>query len=246
MSRVLAAAAGLLLACACATSQPASRPPPGGASRRAAEAVARARALRAAGNLAGAEGWLEAALAHDPTDAAARLELADLLVAGGGDTRRAAALLVGLPGTDPTRDQVLGRLAELRDDLPAAEAAYARALAAQDDPEVRLRRALLLERLGRGAELVPELEKVRAARPDDVVARARLAERYEQAGRLADAEVELRWLAEASGRPEAWRRLAAFLTRTRQPDKAKAAEGRAREADRGSKRSLRPLLPSSR
>jgi predicted Zn-dependent protease len=112
---------------------------------------------------------------------------------------------------------------------------------------VRLRRALLLPGLGRGAEQVAELERVRAARPDEAAARARLAELYEQAGRQAETEAELRWLAEQADRPEPWRRLAAFLTRSGQVALAKSAEARAAELEPPpAKRSLRPLPPSSR
>jgi Flp pilus assembly protein TadD len=209
--------------------------------------VERARALRTAGDLTGAEGWLEAALAVAPDDRAARLDLADLLIAEARSPERAASLVEGFPDPDAAKELTLGRLAEQREDLPAAEAAYRRSLLVRDDPEVRLRRALLLERLGRDGEATAELEQVRQARPDDGVVRARLAERYEAAGRLQEAEAELRWLAEAApGRPEGWRRLAALLTRAGQVEKARTAEGLARDADRRSKRSLRPLLPSSK
>jgi thioredoxin-like negative regulator of GroEL len=239
----------ILLACAtaCATAPQARRFPERTLAARSADAVARARALRAAGNVAAAEGWLEAALALDPKSAAARLDMADLLVATGGDAERAGVLLAGLPEGDALRDDVLGRLAELRADPRAAEAAYARSLAVRDDPDVRLRRALLLEALDRRAEVIPELERVRAARPDEAAARVKLAERYEEAGQVAETEAELRWLAEHADRPEPWRRLAAFLARHGQGSRARAAEAKAAELEpQQAKRSLRPLLPSSR
>jgi predicted Zn-dependent protease len=139
------------------------------------------------------------------------------------------------------------RLAEPGGDLAAAEAADARLLAAADDPVVRLRRALLLERLGRDAEAIAELERLRAADPAQAGVRARLAERYEAVGRLGDAEAELRSLAEATPeRPEGWRRLAAFCARHGLAEQASAAEARAREAEARPRRELRPLRPSAR
>jgi len=239
----------ILLACttACASAPQARRFPERTPAARAADAVIRARALRAAGNVAAAEGWLEAALAFEPQSAVARLDLAELLVATAGDTVRVEALMAGLPEGDAHTDDVRGRLAELRADPRAAEAAYARSLAARDDPDVRLRRALLLDGLGRKAEVVPELERVRAARPDEAAARVKLAERYEEAGQVAETEAELRWLAEHADRPEPWRRLAAFLARHGQGSRARAAEAKAAELEpQQAKRSLRPLLPSSR
>jgi len=234
-------------AAACASGSQARRFPERSPASRATEAVGKARLQRAAGNVAAAEGWLEAALASDPRSVAARLDLAELLVATGGDAERAAALLSGLPEGDARRDDVLGRLAELRGDAVVAEAAYARSLALREDPEVRFRRALLLDALGRHAELVPELEKVRAARPDEAAARAKLATLYEEAGRNQETEAELRWLAEHGDRPEPWRRLSAFLARTGKGAQAKAAEARAAELEpQQARRSLRPLPPSSR
>jgi predicted Zn-dependent protease len=77
--------------------------------------------------------------------------------------------------------------------------------------------------------------------------RALLAERYEAAGRLAEAEAELRFGAEATlGRPEGWRRLAAFCTRHGLAEKARDAEARAREAAATPQRALRPLKPTGR
>jgi tetratricopeptide (TPR) repeat protein len=250
---VALALAGLLPSCAGAPPpRPAPRPPPPPApvadpgSARAEELVAQARALRAAGDLAGARSCLEAALALAPADVPARAELADLLLADGIEADRVEALLAGVPEGHPRRDLLLGRLAELRGDLAGAVEAYGRALPAGDDPELRLRRALLLERLGRQDEAVSELERVRAADPGNAVARGRLAERYEAAGRLTEAEEELRALAEASpSRPEGWRRLAAFCKRHGQDDKARAAEARARDAEKKPRRDLRPLRPTA-
>jgi predicted Zn-dependent protease len=120
-------------------------------------------------------------------------------------------------------------------------------LAAADDPGTSLARALALERQGRDAEAIAELERLRAADPGQAGVRARLAERYEAMGRLEEAEAELRGLAEATpGRPEGWRRLAAYCARTGQFEKAHAAEVRVTEAEARPRRQLRPLLPTGR
>jgi tetratricopeptide (TPR) repeat protein len=225
---------------------PAGQPAPG-AGLSPEELIAGARQLRSAGDHAAAQRLLEQAAVLAPDDVEVCFELADLLVADETDLDRAGAMLLAMSSGHPRRDGVLGRLAELRGDPAAAEAAYARQLAVQDDPEVRLRRALVLERLGRDAEATLELEGLRAADPADAVVRARLAERYEAAGRLTEAEAELRALAEAApGRPEDWRRLAAFCTRHGLTEKARLAEARAREAEARPTRALRPLKPTGR
>jgi tetratricopeptide (TPR) repeat protein len=209
--------------------------------------LAIARRLRAQGDHAGAQARLEQAARQAPDSPAVCLEEADLLVAGEVDLDRAGAILGAIPAAHPGRDATLGRLAELRGDAAAAEAAYARQLAASDDPELRLRRALSLERLGRDAEAIAELERLRLADPANAQVRARLAERYEAAGRLPEAEAELRFGAEATlGRPEWWRRLAAFCTRHGLAEKARDAEARAREAATSPPRALRPLKPTGR
>jgi Flp pilus assembly protein TadD len=210
--------------------------------------VARARVLRAEGDVAGARARLEEALQTAPGADEVRIELADLLVADGGDLPLAEALLAGVTGRDaPALHLVLGRLAEARRDDAESAAEYRLALAAEDDSDVRLRRALALERLGRTDEATAELERVRSARPDDAVARSRLAERFEASGRLAEAEAEYRWLAEAQpGRAAEWERLARFYERTGRGQDARAAAARARAAGGRQERTLRKLLPSKR
>jgi predicted Zn-dependent protease len=127
------------------------------------------------------------------------------------------------------------------------EQACARELAVADDPERRLRRALALEQLGRDAEAIVELERLREAEPSRAAARVRLAERYEAVGRLTESETELRELArERADRPEGWRRLAAFCVRHGFTESARGAEARAREAEARPRRELRPLLPAGR
>lgn len=210
--------------------------------------VARARELRAQGDVASAQAQLEAAFQASPGADEVRIELADLLVADGRDLAQAEALLAGVGRRGGVRlHAVLARLAEARGDDVSAEWEYAVALAAADDPEARLRRALALERLGRAGEAIAELEAVRAARPEDAVARSRLAERYESAGRLDEAEGEYRWLAEAQPeRAAAWERLARFYERTGRQQEARVAAERARAAAGRQERALRPLLPSRR
>jgi len=250
----------VLLLSACGTSAP-SRPPVSASApvlvpppappedpARAAILLARARALRAEGDLAGALERLEAAHHASPASDDVKLELADLLVAEGRDADRAAALLDGGGVQQSARVHLLAaRLAESRGDDLRAEAEYARALAEEDDTDARLRRALVLERLGRAAEATAELERARAERPGDALVRARLAERFEAAGRLAEAEAELRALAEEQpDRAAGWERLARFYERAGRPPDARAALARARDAGGRSGRVLRPLLPSKR
>lgn len=211
--------------------------------------LARARQLRSEGDHAGALGRLEQAAVQAPDDADVCFELADLLVADEADLDRAGAMLLAIPASHPGRDAALGRLAELRGDAETAQSAYARHLTVVDAPEIRLRRAVALERLGRDAEAIAELERLRAADPANAMVRARLAERYEAVGRLDEAEAELRALADAiPGRPEGWRRLAAFCGRhgrTEQPSCA-LARARTREVEAPSPRDLRPLRPTGR
>lgn len=210
--------------------------------------VARARAMRAEGDVAGARTRLEAALAAAPADDGARLELTDLLLADGRELDRAAALLAGV-GAPGARGALLSaRLAELRGDDAAAVAAYALALEAGDDPDARLRRGLALDRLGRAPEAIEELERVRADRPEDAIARGRLAALYEVAGRLPEAEREYRAVADARpDRVQGWDDLARFCERTGRHPEARIARERAKAA-RGtaSARELRPLRPSGR
>jgi len=106
----------------------------------------------------------------------AALDEAARLLADGAELPRAAELLAAAPPGGARREVLLGQLAELSGDDAAAEAAYARALAIAEDDDVRLRRALVLERLGRGDEVRPELERLRAqaARPAEPSAARRL------------------------------------------------------------------------
>ncbi len=229
-----------------ATAQPGAEAPVEGGPRPEV-LLARARQLRAAGDHEGARRRLEQAATIAPDDGEICLALADLLVADGVELDRAGGMLAALPETFPGRDEAQGRLAEQRGDFAGAEVAYARQLARRPDPQVQLRRALALEKLGRLAEAIIELERLRAATPGDGLVRARLAELYEAIGRPTEAEAELRGLAEATpGRPEGWRRLAAFCARQEFTERARAAEARAREAESRPKRELRPLLPTGR
>jgi tetratricopeptide (TPR) repeat protein len=206
--------------------------------------VSRARVLRAEGDVAGARARLDAALGGAPGDDGPRLELADLLVSQGDDLDRAEELLRPVSESGPLH-LVRARLAEARGDDALAAAEYATALAAGEDPDARLRRALALERLGRWQESIAELERVRAALPDDPIVRSHLAEGYEAAHRLNEAEAEWRSLAEQQpGRASGWERLASFYERTGRDHEARAAHEKARAAGRRTDRTLRPLLPS--
>jgi len=212
------------------------------------EHLARAQALRSEGDVAGARARLERALAVAPQYDDARLELADLLLSDGAELDRAAELLAGVRAPR-TRAQVLtGRLAELRADDAGAAAAYGRALESGEDPDVRLRRALALDRLGRSPEAIEELRRVRAVRPRDAIARARLALLYEAAGRFREAEGEYRAVAELHPeRAQGWEDLARCCERAGRYAEARAAHRRAREARAAaSARELRPLPPSRR
>jgi tetratricopeptide (TPR) repeat protein len=256
--RRFAAALGVLAACSTPVPSPASRPaiepsrtqmaPPPVLPRRDPQVLlSRARASRAEGDVTASRALLEEALEGSGLDEV-RIELADLLVVDGGQLARAEALLAGVGDRAATRlHLVLARLAEARGDDAGAEAEYAIVLAAADDPDLRLRRAFALERLGRGGDAIAELEQVRAVRADDAVARSHLAERYERAGRLPEAEAEYRWLADAQPeRAAEWDRLALFYERAGRQREARAAADRARSAAGHQERTLRPLLPSKR
>lgn len=97
-----------------------------------------------------------------PTDEE-RLAEAARLVADGVALERAAALLADLPPGTPGLDLLAAQLGELRGDDAGAVLAYERVLAERDDPEVRLRRALALERLGRADEAAGDLRALRDA-----------------------------------------------------------------------------------
>ncbi len=251
----LLVAASLLAACGAprAPSRATASPPPPAAPPPAARPdpkalLAGARALRTGGDLANAKELLEGAHLASPEADEVKLELADLLLSDGREAERAAALLDGVRSKEGRTWHLLeARRAELAGDDVRAEAAYARALAAEDDPDLRLRRALALDRLGRADEATAELERMRASRPLDALLRTRLGERYEAAGRLHEAENELRVAAEAQpDRAHGWERLARFYERAGRPSEARAALERARGAGAGNGRSLRPLLPSKR
>jgi thioredoxin-like negative regulator of GroEL len=209
--------------------------------------LAEARAAREAGDHEGARARLEAALAAVPWSDAVRVELADLLLADGRDVARAGEILGAVRQREGRRYHLLAaHHAELSGDDASAAARYGLALEEQPDPDIRLRRALSLERAGRPEEAVAELALVRDARPADVSVRTRLAALHESAGRLPDAEAELVAAARANpGRGAGWVALARFYERTGRPDEARRALERAR-ATAPPERVLRPLRPSAR
>lgn len=227
---------------------PAEPPTPAARAPRLDVLVASARTLRGVGDVEGAREVLEVALTLAPASDEVRLELAELLAADGRELDRAAELVAAAREGGGARAVALeGQLAELRGDDQAAVAAYAASLELAADPDVRLRRALALERLGRGDEALRELHQASRERPGDPVVRARLAERYEATGLLVAAEAEL--VAAAEGAPDRaveWDRLARFYERIGRPDRARAAETKARLAAGGRERKLRPLPRSAR
>lgn len=137
MPRRLAAALLALAACATTTPAPPPAPPP-------PPAVAAPPALPAL-----------------PASDGERLDEAARLLADGVALERASLLLAAVAPGPPRRELLVGQLSELTGDDAGAVAAYERVLAHGDDDEVRLRRALALERLGRGAEAAADLGRLR-------------------------------------------------------------------------------------
>jgi Flp pilus assembly protein TadD len=209
----------------------------------------KARAALAAQRTDDAVRHLESAIAAGPGQVDARLELAQILLKDGNDLDRAVSLVDEadrLRRGDPRAYRVRGAVSELRGDDRGAAAAYGAVLAVESDEDLRLRRAVLLERIGDRDGATGELQRVVKARPRDRTAHARLAELHERAGRLNVAEEELLFIASlAPDDASAQRQLAAFYRRHGQPEKARVADDRARALD-GPRRSLRPLRPSKR
>jgi tetratricopeptide (TPR) repeat protein len=239
------------LALACSSSRAPAPPTPEPPRPPSPEELLReAIGLRAAGEAEAARTKLEAALAASPRADPVRNELADLLVADGRDLDRAAEVLAGADAASagPRYHLLSGRLAELRGDGALAVDAYARALALGADPELRYDRARLLGELGRNDEAIQELLQLREARRGRGSLEVALAERYEDAGRLAEAETEYRRNVEAApDRPLGWTLLSRFLARHGREEEARDAEARARERAGGAPaRALRPLPPSRR
>lgn len=244
-SRALVLLAVLLAGCAGSPPPPPPPPPP---RVDPAPLFAEALAAREGGELERARSRLEAAVAADPRWDLPRLELAELLLDEGRDRARAEALLAAPAREEnPRLHRLRGVERELAGDDAAAADHYASALALRADPELRFRRALVLDRLGRADEAVAELERVRAERPGDLAPLARLADLYERLDRLEDAERLLaREANQMPPRVNAWLRLLRFYERTGQDEKARAAELRIRALEAPPARELRPLAPSRR
>lgn len=211
--------------------------------------LALGRAARVEGRSSQAREHLERAIQAGPNRAEARLELAELLVADGVELDRARILLQEaqlLRGDSARIAQAGGALEELQGQDAQAVESYARALELSPDPDLQLRRGLLLQRLGRSGEAAAELASVLRARPGDRAARMVQAEACEAAGQLAAAEHALAVasaLAPADASP--LRALAAFYLRHGERAKA-AAAARRLGADSQPARKLRPLLPAHR
>jgi len=242
----------LPLALACAAPKPPAAPAaaPAAPARdhlAASAAVAAARSARAGGDGAGERARLQEAVRADPEWDLPRLDLAEILLRDEADASAAFSLLDGGARSDnPRLHRLRGQALEQAGEERQAAQAYGRALSLRDDVELRLRRGLILHRLGAGADAIAELEEVRAVRPGEALARGHLADLYEAAGRRREAEEELRWLvAAAPADPAPLRRLAAFLERGGEPGRAEAAE-RAARALETPRRALRPLRPDGR
>lgn len=220
-----------------------------GAASVFAQDMALGREARKDGRLADASIAFERVIRADPTAFDARLELVEVLLLQSIDLVRAGALLDearALRAYDVKVDRLRAWLDELRGDPAAAAADYARVLAANPDPEIRLRRASMLLRVNRIDDAIEEYERVLAEQPTDRVTRMTLSDIYEHRGRLEDAE---KMLLEnerlAPGEITPLRRLGTFYRRTGQIAKATEVEARVR-AREAPPRTLRPLRPSVR
>jgi tetratricopeptide (TPR) repeat protein len=254
-----AALAALALALACATPSPrlpplpTPAPPPAALPEippvDAAAELAAGRTAAAAGDLAAARAHLEAALRADASLLDARLELAAILLGDPSALAAADGLLAEarlLRWNDARLARLEGVSREVHGDDTGAVEAYARALALSPDPDLALRRGILLRRLGRADDAIAALEVARDARPADRMARAHLAELYEARRRPADAERELGALVElARGEPGPLRRLADFYRRHGRARRARELDADAARLETAP-RVLRPLRPASR
>ncbi|WP_176063869.1 tetratricopeptide repeat protein [Anaeromyxobacter diazotrophicus] len=215
----------------------------------AARELALGREARRAGRLAEAREHLAAAADADPSAAEPRLDLAELLLDDGKELDAAGDLLrqSQLLHHDPARlARLCGALGELRGDDAYAVEAYQSALEVEPDLDLRLRRGLLLARLGRGPEAELELARVVADRPAERAARGALATLLERAGRRDAAEHQLAVMAALSpSEPAPVHDLLAFYRRRGESGHAAAVERWARALE-GGQRKLRPLLPARR
>ena len=254
MTCLRALAAGLALAWACASPRAPSRvpvvvpsPPPPIVDP--ARELAEGRAARAEGRSTEAREHLERSVHAGPDEAEARLELAEMLVADGVQLVRARTLLqeaLHLRG-DPARiARTGGALEELQGLEADAVESYARALELAPDPDLQLRRSLLLQRLGRSGEASAELGRLVRARPEDRAARGAQADACEAASQLAAAEHALTIASALAPAEEApLRALAAFYLRHGERAKSAAVERQLHPNDPPA-RKLRPLLPARR
>ncbi len=246
---MVAAGFGLVLACA-SPRVPSHLPVPATPAAPVVDAsreLALGRAARVEGRTTEAREHLERAVRADPNGPVARLELADLFIAEGSELGTARILLQEaqvLRGDAERIARTGGALEELEGHEAQAVESYARALELAADPDLEVRRALLLLRLGRPGEAATELGSVLLLRPEDRGARAAQADACEAAEQLAAAEHALAVasaLAPADAAP--LRALASFYRRHGQRAKAAAVERQLRPDDRPA-RKLRPLLPA--
>jgi len=207
----------------------------------------RGRALASAGDLAGAAEQYRKVTAVFPTWGLAQIELAEVLIALGGDDPGLDRTLTAARTLEPLNPRawtLSGRWADRRGDLGGGLDCWSRVVQLRPDViEARERLGALLVAAGRAGEAGPHLARVVEARPEDRTTRAILAEVLEGVGDLAGAEVQLRALVAAAPKnPSYRRRLTDFLERTGQAQKAAAEARRADELRPG--RKLRALPPS--
>ena len=235
-------------------SSSAPAPPPGSptpapvtAPVDVAQELVLARVAHVEGRVQDESAHLERIVQAAPGAFGARVDLAELLLQQGTELGRAGRLLgeAGALRPDDARvDRLHGWLDELQGDDAHAIFRYGRVLLVNPDPELRLRRAVLLERTGLQDEALEEFQRVVKERPADRAARAGIAEIDESRGRLADAEAALVQITQlAPTEPGPLHRLAAFYRRHGEPARALEAERRARSLE-GAPRALRPLRPS--
>lgn len=207
----------------------------------------RGRAAAAAGDLKTAAIELERAAATFPTWGLAWLELAEVLVKGGGDPRlleKALAAARALEHQNPRAFRLTGELHERRGERAFAIAAYERAhLLRPEILETRERLGLLLCQEGRYAEALAHLSAVVERSPENRGARANLAEAGERTGDLTMAEAQLRALSDAAPASLLFRRrLADFYARN--GDEKRAEEELRKAEQKRTPKKMRPLPAS--
>jgi tetratricopeptide (TPR) repeat protein len=218
---------------------------------RAQQLVLEARAMRDAGDHAGAVAKLEAAVEAEPGYGLAHLEHAlagQYLGEAAEDIRPRFARALALLRENPRAFYEYAAFEEAQGDRLKAIGNYRHALSLRPehrDARVGLARCLLAEGDAAGALL--EYRRITKAEPRDVAAWIGLATTAEEARELDEAEKALRAVVKLA--PDVVphrRRLIAFYERTDQPKKAKREAKKLARVDPQKKRRLRTLKPSRR